>query len=206
MCRRGVMRPVPAGLLRMLSAWQQSVVTGRATSRRIGVDVMTHTKEPWFVKFDQNIYGADGYFVALSESGDNDHADRDSNKKYIDRGMEAASENAIRIVACVNACAGIETEQLEKDIAVGGEKAIFDSLAAKIEALKQWQQAVRNSSPLLCRAEKAERQLDELLSNLERVVKIQERTQGNAAQLHAAMVDVVFDLREAIAKAKGGAK
>lgn len=38
----------------------------------------------------------------------------------------ARESNARRIIACVNACAGISTEQLEKDIAVGGEKAIYE--------------------------------------------------------------------------------
>lgn len=50
-----------------------------------------HTPEPWKLSGTENIVAGGNYVVAL----------------------DCKPEDARRIVACVNACAGIETEQLE---------------------------------------------------------------------------------------------
>lgn len=47
------------------------------------------------------------------------------------------ADHARRIAACVNACAGISTEQLEMDVSVGGEKSIYESQEAKVSELIQ---------------------------------------------------------------------
>ncbi len=68
---------------------------------------MNHTKEPWEARRDPSYYG----IVSEVYAGD----------KFIlgTGGVHSPSEleaNTKRIVACVNACAGITTEALEKDL------------------------------------------------------------------------------------------
>lgn len=63
---------------------------------------MAHTKEPWRTGGDGTIvYDADGWGVA------------NATVFHGRRQPETSKENARRIVACVNACAGISTTILE---------------------------------------------------------------------------------------------
>lgn len=78
-----------------------------------------HTKEPWaFDKYGQVVDGDNESIVlakfALSTGSRNN----------------VAVENTRRIVACVNACAGLDTELLENIVLTG------DTLKARFEALK----------------------------------------------------------------------
>lgn len=89
------------------------------------MDNQKHTPEPWKTGagYEQQepgvyIYGGDGLIVSSEDT-------------------EITEANARRIVACVNACAGISTEQLEMDISVGGEKSIYESQEAKVQELIQ---------------------------------------------------------------------
>lgn len=65
---------------------------------------MSHTKEPWEYRANSRYYEIDspdkriGDTCASSCSGD----------------MQLGKDNARRIVACVNACAGLSTEELEE--------------------------------------------------------------------------------------------
>lgn len=70
-----------------------------------------HTAEPWFVKYQNAIFGSDNYYICSAEYGSNDHAEIDHE---INRGQSVADANARRIVACVNACAGLSTQCLEE--------------------------------------------------------------------------------------------
>lgn len=100
--------------------------------------MMEHSKEPWTVgsKVDRAIYGADGAVVAMCDSL-----------------YEAASDsaNARRIVACVNACAGLDTALLENITMLG------DTLKDRIDVL-------RNEA----------NQRDQLLAALESMLEIYE--------------------------------
>lgn len=65
---------------------------------------MNHTKEPWHVEYDDA-----GYITINDDTG------------YImlfmkDDELEMTASNAKRIVACVNACAGITNEALEAGV------------------------------------------------------------------------------------------
>lgn len=63
---------------------------------------MEHTKENWVVS--DHIYGSDGKRVASHHVLSRDDSENEA--------------NARRIVACVNACAGISTENLEDNLPV----------------------------------------------------------------------------------------
>lgn len=125
---------------------------------------MSHTKEPWKIGFpppngEQTIGDLTGMMVAVTTTG---------------HGVES-KENARRIIACVNACAGIPTEQLES----GEARSVRDELA-DIAML--------------------EKQRDELLDALERMVRlleIEDARLANFGEVEAA--------RATIASVKGGA-
>lgn len=76
--------------------------------------MIKHTKEPWTIgdKVPAAIYGADESPICLA----------DSMGECGSPGGDRA--NAARIVACVNACAGLETESLEACQAIGGLRQI----------------------------------------------------------------------------------
>lgn len=78
---------------------------------------MKHTKEPWHTGKNHNaerfIYGEDGWAVA--------ECLQTKDKMFL---------NAKRIVACVNACAGLDTELLENIVLTG------DTLKSRFETLK----------------------------------------------------------------------
>lgn len=76
-----------------------------------------YTKEPWYVAHHSHIY-ADGHLHVGSTS---DPIALSGNP------IKTQADNARRIVACVNACAGISTETLELD---GGSIGFYKSMAA----------------------------------------------------------------------------
>lgn len=81
---------------------------------------MKHTKEPWVAKADPSYYGV------ISEIYAGDKFIVGSGGVYSPQEIEA---NTKRIVACVNACAGITNEALEKGIVLDSVKlheAILD--------------------------------------------------------------------------------
>jgi len=100
------------GVTRPILAFAQSNKPKPASAGFLERIVM-HTKEPWFSAHG-NIYGADQYFVAAADFGSNSHVHMDDNGLTIDRGLDIAAANTSRIVACVNACAGIPDDDLEK--------------------------------------------------------------------------------------------
>lgn len=78
-----------------------------------------HTKEPW----KQSITDSDGYWI-------------DTGDKYVARAYK--KEDAKRIVACVNACAGISTASLlEIDELNKANVHLFDIINAKTKAEAQ---------------------------------------------------------------------
>ena len=90
---------------------------------------MQHTSEPWGSEFDgilYIVYGGNGFHVAQATRYAKNEAGEDCDKA-----------NARRIVACVNYCAGVETEALEKSGA--GLMPILEhrnELANEIDRLK----------------------------------------------------------------------
>lgn len=70
---------------------------------------MSHTQEPWMLEpvIDGAIMTADGYAIA------------DMAFEYSSISKPELLENARRIVACVNACAGFSTEVLEATVSEG---------------------------------------------------------------------------------------
>lgn len=87
-----------------------------------------HSKEPWMViENDAPEYGDPEACPLGIQANDFQIATLMGDVSDIN-----AESNARRIVACVNACAGIPSEQLEKDIAIGGEKAVIESMEATI--------------------------------------------------------------------------
>lgn len=105
-----------------------------------------HTQEPWRANDAQaDIDGPNGEPVAVcycnDESGDD------------------AKENARRIVACVNACAGIQTEQLESVI---GKLAISSSISmwqSYCDKKMQLEDAIEQRDTLLAALEKTRKGL-----------------------------------------------
>lgn len=142
-----------------------------------------HTKEPW--RFRETL-------VYLASEGGFDL--RDAPK---------AEANARRIVACVNACAGMPTDVLE-------DKSI---LKASAEILQQrddllfFKQTVINSSPLLDRCLSAEKQRDELLAALEKArpfINAWPQCRDNSTP-HIEGSGLLSIVDDAIASVKGGA-
>lgn len=76
-------------------------------------------KTPWKLTFD--------------DGGPNEPALRDASGRIIADCYDLA--RAKRIVASVNACADIAIEQLDLDIAAGGERALFACLEATIDEM-----------------------------------------------------------------------
>lgn len=149
-----------------------------------------HTPEPW---------ATNGTRI------ESEHSHGWANDGWIIAGLEGpdAEANARRIVACVNVCAGITTEQLEMDISIGGELAIYDSMKSEIECLREWQSTVRNSSPLLMRAELAEKQRDGLLAAVEAIeIDAEECLDFDECTAMLVPIDTYHKLMEAIANVK----
>lgn len=94
---------------------------------------MNHTNEPWRLTDD-------GTFVEVMAG--------DKTVLPAIRKSEAGDDFR-RIVACVNACEGLDTELLEKIVALGG------TLPRRLEAMTNWERS------------EAEKQRDELLAAIE---------------------------------------
>ena len=75
-----------------------------------------HTAEPWRVEAGRLANEGRTFIKALDNGGWKPFV-AETTRSVVDRGdkcEEGAAANARRIVACVNACAGIGTEALEK--------------------------------------------------------------------------------------------
>lgn len=92
---------------------------------------MSHTKEPWAIgRDDRPGMQWNNHIVSLNDQNQTicfmSHDNTPEN--------EEGEANAQRIVACVNACAGIQTEHLERCNAIG---AVDEILAERNELKKQ---------------------------------------------------------------------
>lgn len=100
---------------------------------------MSHTKEPWVAertgKAFHRILAADGRPVAANVGGGHENP----------LTPEELEDNARRIVACVNACAGISTENLETNLPVNELARRYNVVLGQRElllmALRQFKQA-----------------------------------------------------------------
>lgn len=101
---------------------------------------MEHTKEPWKTVFR----GDDECFDIDAKGPDGWRGD-------VTIALNIGKGNARRIVACVNACAGISTENLE------------DNLPVK-ELVQRYNEAIKQRDELLAVLEKAETVIRELES------------------------------------------
>jgi hypothetical protein len=146
-----------------------------------------HTKEPWVVRELElyeggsgiEIVGADGYDVA-------------NNQTYYPKAITEA--NARRIVAAVNACAGISTEQLENP---PNSTQLFASIAGRLTS---------NNMKLRDDLSDVTAQRNQLLAALEAV--------RNAGEWYTSAIELDMDIDgnellevvdQAIAAVKGGA-
>lgn len=141
-----------------------------------------HTPEPWAAYQDGKIeFGNINHFIK-SLAGD-----------LVSYG-HLSKDDARRIVACVNACAGIDTSHLEK---YG-----LPDFAQKISDLRDQRDSFKDAAAYnKQRAEDAERQRDELISDVEhcyRMLLSEPDTKG-------ALFKAENILREAIAAVKCGA-
>lgn len=77
---------------------------------------MKHTKEPWktYKGNTHEIFANDGDVIASSEECHIGHREAEANAK--------------RIVACVNACAGITNEALEAGVVACGVNSLRDNI------------------------------------------------------------------------------
>jgi len=118
-----------------------------------------HTKEPWNVCENVHIASEDGngYWISICT---------DVN----------TPANARRIVACVNACAGMDTDSLE---------SIAGRIAAK-SVLQMHANYIANKSKVIL----LERQRDELLEAMEEVIRISDRDHDAWNRAKAAIAAV----------------
>lgn len=147
-----------------------------------------HSKEPWSVAnnggIDQLIEDADGRVVVFTIG----HAGfRDADKEA----------SARRIVACVNACAGLDIAGLEAMVANG------ETVVSRAEVQQQLMAELTAGRTIL------RDQRDDLLAALTSLVKANEEHDATIAGIVGKPVawrDAYLDeARAAIAKAKGGA-
>ena len=148
-----------------------------------------HTPEPWFyhrqgfstVYIEARIGG--GMLQEIAACGP------------CQDGTEQQDENARRIVACVNACEGIDTKALE--IVDGAARLAVDDLAGEVSMVHA-----------------AKKQRDDLLAALELMVLIHDEPSGFEGKFGKALDDAISQQKEkidmslanaraAIAKAKG---
>ena len=102
---------------------------------------MTYTKLPWGVSHDNH----DGWPLVMAGGKIIANVNLESFSAGVADLIEMPAEaNARRIVACVNACDGLDTELLEKIVSFGG------TLPRRLEAMTNWEQS------------EAEKQRDEL--------------------------------------------
>ena len=150
---------------------------------------MNHTKEPW-------------YAVGAWVENPNDDAPDICNcdpaamaQAHFDQSYEVTCANARRIAACVNACAGIETHELELmtgRMSIASQIKACDAIYATAEA-----KATRRS--------KFARQRDELLAAAEAIeINAEECMDFDECTAMLIPMDDYHKLVEAIASAKGG--
>lgn len=105
---------------------------------------MSHTREPWkYQKGFLTIYSLSGGDIGISTA-----IAKVSSHQL--EGNDSAEENARRIVACVNACAGVSTETLEKfggrAITAEGQRDTYRDLCAELlDDLKSAQAMLKNN-------------------------------------------------------------
>lgn len=149
---------------------------------------MNHTKEPW-------------YAVGAWVENPNDDAPDICNcdpaamaQAHFDQSYEVTCANARRIVACVNACAGIETHELELmtgRMSIASQIKACDAIYATAEA-----KATRRS--------KFARQRDELLAAAEAIeINAEECMDFDDCTAMLVPIDDYHKLMDAIATAKG---
>jgi hypothetical protein len=90
---------------------------------------MSHTKEPWQVTEGDLIITDKNAVIAVASSG----CGYNGNIRPRTISDEQKGENARRIVACVNACAGIQNDILENEMFRGA----MNSKAYLIDAIQQ---------------------------------------------------------------------
>lgn len=86
-----------------------------------------HTPEPWVENADGSVNGADGKPVFSPVPAPHNQ-----------RSVEVRNANRKRIVACVNACAGLPTETLEVGGLVGDAAISHDRLVKTINERLGW--------------------------------------------------------------------
>lgn len=172
-----------------------------------------HTKEPWnAVEVDND----SDTFVKVCHANGGTIA-----KLWIDVDDKEFSdeqrENARRIVACVNACRGLPTDELEQN---GLVAAVGDLLLKADDRAEGQEREIRRLASVAANAENqladALNQHDELLAALELMVAIHDEPSGFSGKYGKALDNAIHAQREkiaerllvartTIAKAKGGA-
>lgn len=138
-----------------------------------------HTPEPWRTDGGYSWGKQGGQFAVCN----------DNDALMVTTAVGNDGANARRVVACVNACEGIETDRLEKFLGAETQRSI-----------------IRMSGSLA----EITRQRDELLAALERLsfaAECRDNTMGDACRLIAVKAELVAANRQAInaiANAKGG--
>jgi DNA repair exonuclease SbcCD ATPase subunit len=165
-----------------------------------------HTPEPWsFDKYDNIIAGSDRLLLGgIATPMTAGHR------------MDEGKDNARRIVACVNACRGLPTDELEQKgvvAAVGAELLKLDGQLAELRQERQREHDLRVS--LAGELEVAKQQIDELLEEMQVISKINWRSElagldrpADFAERQAALSafgNAQSIAKKSIAKAKGGA-
>lgn len=134
-----------------------------------------HTKEPWALyRNGQSVGGAKGRAVCDVWPRDDDQT-----------ASEEGRSNARRIVACVNACAGLETEVLDNIVTLG------ETLLDRFELRNRQEKEI-----------KAQR--DELLAALEGMIEVYGGIRDfDGGSKSGVEPDLIQQCRAAISKAKG---
>lgn len=177
---------------------------------------MSHTKEPWTFG-GSPVSGKDDLLRIFKESVDvhvGPIGEYFCEVATID-GLRIAfiagptgEENARRIVACVNACAGINTEDLERYYNAGGgiDEALEEaSLCAHVKAVQQRDELLKARQVLGAEVATLRQQCDELLEALHLALPFVEDHEGADTYKPGAVTKAVNSIRAAIDLAKGGA-
>lgn len=149
-----------------------------------------HEREPWVLG------GCSGRMVTTPSGyvGDGFIADVDT------------KDNARRIVACVNACRGLPTEELEQK---GIVAAVGTQLLAADDRAEGQEREIRRLAGIAADAEnqlaEARNLSDELLAALNEAVETIEWMHGCSSPARNEVEEAIQDGLAAIAKAKGGA-
>lgn len=99
-------------------------------NRKEGVD-MKHTPEPWMA--------CESGYITRVEGGEN--VEEIADVIY--------SSNAARIVACVNACAGLTDEELEDAIDIGGLRVVIDMIEGVAQNANDRTRAIQSELRIL---------------------------------------------------------